>query len=163
MRYRRLGVLVAVVVIVGVVLGLTISAQGKNSVGAGVRHRSSGSPLRPVLTALTTTTGAESYAFDFSTAFQPGTESGQAAPSLTPMTANGHGVVNLSPYVMVTTNSPNSSFPNVTAVVDDADVWEFGAGDYGTGGLGGTAPGSPLPGFAQLVEEVSVRVKERWR
>lgn len=53
---------------------------------------------------------------------------------------------------MLSTNSADSSFPNVTAVVDDTDVWEFGAGDYGTGGSGGAAPGSPLPGFAQLVE-----------
>ena len=151
MRYRRIGVLVAVVVIVGVVLGLTISAQGKNSVGAGDRHGSPVSPLRPVLTALTTTTGAESYAFDFSTTFQPGTESDQQVPS-PPTTTSGLGVVNLSPYVMLSTNSADSSFPNVTAVVDDTEVWEFGAGDYGTMGSGGAAPGSPLPGFAQLVE-----------
>ena len=151
MRFRRLGVPALVVVIVGVVLGLTISAQGNNSVGASARHGSPRSPLHPVLTALTTTAGAESYAFDFSTTFQPGTESDQQVSS-PPTTTSGFGVVNLSPYAMLSTNSADSSFPNVTAVVDDTDVWEFGAGDYGTGGSGRAAPGSPLPGFAQLVE-----------
>jgi hypothetical protein len=151
-RYRRpIGILVATFAIVGLLLALTITTEGKGSHGAGARHGSPVSPLHSVLTALTTTTGAESFAFDFSTTFQAGTESKQQVSS-PPTTTSGHGVVNLSPYVMLSSNSADSSFPNVTAVVDDTDVWEFGAGDYGTGGSGGAALGSPLPGFAQLVE-----------
>jgi hypothetical protein len=97
---------------------------------------------------LAATTSAQSYAFEYTTTFQPGSDSGRPSPLIT----SGHGVVNLNPYVMVTTNAPDSSFPNVTAVFDDTDVWEFGAGDYGTGGTFGSSPGDPLSGFAQSVE-----------
>ena len=158
MRYQRpLGILVVTfAIVVGLLLVLAVTTGGKvsNHAGtnrSGARHDLSVSPLHPIRTALTTTMGAENYTFDYSTTFQPGTESDQQVPS-PPITTSGHGVVNLSPYVMLSANSADSSFPNVTAVVDDTDVWEFGAGDYGTGGSGGVAPGSPLPGFAQLVE-----------
>jgi hypothetical protein len=159
MRYQRpLGFLVVTfAIVVGLLLVLAVTTGGKvsNRAGAnrsGARHDLPVSGLHSVDTALTTTMGAENYAFDFSATFNPGTESDEQAPSPSTSTTSGHGVVNLGPYVMLTTNSADSSFPNVTAVVDDTDVWEFGAGDYGTGGSGGAAPGSPLPGFAQLVE-----------
>jgi hypothetical protein len=154
MRYRRLGVAVAIVSALGVGVGLVISAPGQRPAPPVARSRTAEGAIHPVLTALTTTTGAANYAFDYTTTFQPGSQPGDTAPSPppTPTTTSGHGVVDLDPYVMATTNSAGSSFPNVTAVIDSTDVWEFGAGDYGTRGIGNSAPGNALPGFAQLVE-----------
>ena len=125
------------------ILGLVIAAN-EGSVRLDSPRRSP----HVVLTALAATTSAQSYAFAYTTTFQPGSNSGRLPALIT----SGHGFVNLNPYVMVTTNAPDSSFPNVTAVFDDTDVWEFGAGDYGTAGTVGSAPGDPLSGFAQSVE-----------
>jgi hypothetical protein len=95
MRYRRpIGILVATFAIVGLLLVLVITTGGKVSNGAGARHGPGarhGSPssgLHPVLTALTTTMGAENYAFDYSTTFQSGTESDQQVSS-PPTTTSG--------------------------------------------------------------------------
>lgn len=84
MRYQRpLGILVVTfAIVVGLLLVLAVTTGGKvsNRAGAnrsGARHDLSVSPLHPVRTALTTTMGAENYAFDYSTTFQPGTESNQ--------------------------------------------------------------------------------------
>ena len=154
LRKRRaagvgIAAIVGVVVVAGVVLGAALTT-GRN----GTPHATVSAPekrLRPVLIALRVTTDANSYAFTYTTTFQPGSE-----PSATlvppPSTASGHGVVNLNPFVMVTTNSPDSSFPNVTGVFDSTRVWEFGAGDYGTGNSTAVNPGNSLSGFAQLVE-----------
>jgi len=144
-RYRRVGVVVTILALGGLILGFVISTNGKTSVRSAAHRASSGAGLHPVLTALTSTTAAESYAFSYSTTFQPGKPSN-------PLTTSGYGVVNLQPYAMLTTNSPKSSFPNVTGVFDSTDVWEFGAGDYGTHGPQGSSPGMPLAGFAQSVE-----------
>ena len=150
MRYRRpLGILIFTFAVVALLLALVVNASGKNSNHVAARHVATApSGLHVVLSALSTTIGAENYALNYSTTFQPGTEQEPSAPT----TTSGQGVVDLSPYIMATTNAAGSSFPGVTAVVDESAVWEFGAGDYGTSGPGGPAPGSPLPGFANLVE-----------
>lgn len=151
MRYRRpLGILVFAFALVGLLLVLVATTGAKSPGHAVARQLRATSGLHLVRTALTTTTEADNYAFDYSTTFQPGNDD-QQAPS-EPTVTSGSGIVDLSPYVMLSTNAADSSFPGVAAVVDESAVWEFGAGDYGTSGPGGPAPGSPLPGFAQLVE-----------
>jgi len=151
MTRRRLSALVGIVAIIGLVLGVVLFTGIRGSPNAH-RKTAPGKWLRPVLTALKVTTGANSYAFNYTTTFQPGSEPGIASSVLAPSITSGHGVVNLNPYVMVTTNSPDSSFPNVTAVFDSTSVWEFGAGDYGTGNPMAATPGNSLSGFAGLVE-----------
>jgi hypothetical protein len=135
---------------VGIALGVVLAGPG------GVRGAARTSPprsvpLHPVLTALRVTTAANNYAFNYTTTFKPSPDPG-AGPAFPASTASGHGVVDFDPYVMVTTNSADSSFPNVSAVFDSSRVWEFGAGDYGTGNPVAASPGNTLSGFAQLVE-----------
>jgi hypothetical protein len=144
MKRKPLGLLIGMVTLAALVLGLALAAHGPDRTKANAHHGLAASDLHPVLTALTTTANSNSYAFTYMTTFQPG--SGPATVT------SGHGVVDLDPYVMATTNSADSAFPNVTAVFDSTDVWEFGAGDYGTSMTEGTSPGDPLPGFAQSVE-----------
>ena len=151
MKKRRLWAIGGLVVIVGVVLGVGLT-PGKSGNPHAVQKASASKWLHPVLTALTVTTGANSYAFSYTTTFQPGTEPGATSTAMSPTITGGHGVVNLNPYVMVTTNSPDSSFPNVTAVFDSTRAWEFGAGNYVTGQSFSVSPGNPLSGFARLVE-----------
>ncbi len=151
MRRGRLVAVLGAAAVVGAALGVVLTGP------AGVRRAPHTTPqrslpLHPVLTALRVTTGADNYAFDYTTTFQPASDPGVDGPDLTPSTTSGHGVVNLDPYVMVTTNSADSSFPNVSAVFDSTHVWEFGAGDYGTGNPVAAGPGNTLSGFAQLVE-----------
>ena len=146
MTRRRLMVLFGTLAVAGLAIGIVVSTGTR-----GAPHASSkstpGKWLHPVLTALRVTTGADSYAFSYTTTFQPGSAQGAAAAI-----TSGHGVVNLDPYAMVTTNSPESSFPNVTAEFDSTSVWEFGAGDYGTGNPPTASPGNSLSGFAGSVE-----------
>jgi hypothetical protein len=141
---KPLGLLIGMVSLVALVLGLALAVPGSDRAKPGAHHALRSSDIHPVLTALTSTTNATSYAFTYVTTFQPG-----AGPATV---TSGHGVVNLDPFVMSTTNSADSAFPGVTAVFDSTDVWEFGAGDYGTNVAGGTSPGNPLPGFATSVE-----------
>ena len=56
-----------------------------------------------------------------------------------------HGTVNLDPYAMVAI-SEVSGLGTITTYVNGTTVWELGGGDYGN------ATGSPLSGFASLVE-----------
>jgi len=152
MRRSRLAAGVGVAVAVaGIGLGVVLTGPGGIR-GAAHPARAKSLPLHPVLTALRVTTAANNYAFDYTTTFQPGSDPGAGGPAFAASTASGHGVVNLDPYVMVTTNSADSSFPNVSAVFDSTRVWEFGAGDYGTGNPVAASPGNTLSGFAQLVE-----------
>ena len=140
----------AVVAVAGVALGVVLTGPG--AVRGTARTSSPKSvQLHPVLTALQVTTAANNYAFNYTTTFKPASDPG-AGPAFGASTTSGHGVVDIDPYVMVTTNSADSSFPNVSAVFDSTRVWEFGAGDYGTGGMGAPSPGNTLSGFAQLVE-----------
>jgi hypothetical protein len=133
---------------IGLTVGLVLMLGPKNRT-PGVSHHGAIGAMHSVLAALSDTTDANSYAFDYSTTFQPATDS---SPAFAPTTTSGHGVVNLNPYVMVTTNASDSSFPDVTAVFDSDSVWEFGAGNYGTGNAIANSPGNALPGFAQSVE-----------
>jgi hypothetical protein len=146
MMRRRLMVLLGMLAVAGLVIGIVVSTGTRGAPHANVKS-TSGKWLHPVLTALRVTTGASSYAFTYTTTFQPGSEPGE-----TPSVTSGHGVVNLNPYAMITTNSPESSFPNVTAEFDSTRVWEFGAGDYGTGNPPTASPGDSLSGFAGSVE-----------
>ncbi len=145
MTRTRLIVLVAILAVAGLVLGVVVSTSTPGGPHASTKS-TSGNWLHPVLTALRVTTGADSYAFSYTTTFQPG-----SAPGATTSITSGHGVVNLNPFVMVTTNSAESSFPNVTAEFDSTSVWEFGAGDYGTRNPA-TTPGNSLSGFGGSVE-----------
>ena len=66
--------IVGVVVVAGVVLGAALTT-GRN----GTPHATVSAPdkrLRPVLIALRGTTDANSYAFTYTTTFQPGSEPG---------------------------------------------------------------------------------------
>ena len=152
MSRGRLAAIAGVVVVAGI-------ARGRRPVGTG------GSPRnRPHEPAETGAAAPRAHGLaghhgrrqlrlhlhdDLQAASDPG-----AGPVFPASTTSGHGVVNIHPYVMVTTISAGSSFPGVSAVFDSTRVWEFGAGDYGTGGRGSVAasPGNTLPGFAQLVE-----------
>jgi len=100
---RSLGIVVGAVALIGLVLGIVISTGGKTSTGSKIStggkvstrgktpvrvatpHSSSPSALHPILTALTSTTAAENYAFDYSTRFQPGTTGANSgAPTTSP-------------------------------------------------------------------------------
>ncbi len=151
MKRSRLWAIAGLVVIVGVAVGVVVTT-GDGGKRNAEQKGSSSHWLHSVLTALTATTGANSYAFSYTTIFQPRSEPGARSTVLSPTTSSGHGVVNLNPYVMVTTNSADSSFPNVTAVFDSTRAWEFGAANYGTGPSIPVSPGNSLSGFAQLVE-----------
>jgi hypothetical protein len=155
MRRGRLAAIVGVAVAVaaaGIALGVVLT--GPDGVRGGGARTSPTTPssLHPVLTALQVTTAANSYAFHYTTTFEPSSDPALGGPAFAASTTSGHGVVNLDPFVMVTTNSADSSFPNVSAVFDSTRVWEFGAGDYGTGASVAASPGNTLSGFAQLVE-----------
>jgi hypothetical protein len=56
-----------------------------------------------------------------------------------------HGTVNLNPYALVST-SYQSGLGEITTYFNGTTVWEMGGGNYGS------TTGSPLSGFASLVE-----------
>jgi hypothetical protein len=145
-RYRRAGFAAALLAVGGLVLGLVVSTGSGPPVPSPTHRPPLGSGVHSVLTALTSTTAAENYAFNYSTTFQPG--SGSLSPG--PINTSGYGIVNFDPYAMLTTNSSTSSYAGVTGVFDSNDAWEFGLGG---GGVGGAVPPIPLSEFAQGVEE----------
>jgi hypothetical protein len=145
LRYRRTGLVVALLAVVGLVLGLVISMGSGPPVPSPTDRPRLGNGVHSVLTALTSTTAAENYAFNYSTTFQPGSGSGSPGSIKT----SGYGIVNFDPYAMLTTNSSSSSFAGVTGVFDSDEAWEFGIGGPGTGGA---VSGIPLSEFAQGVE-----------
>jgi hypothetical protein len=104
-----------------------------------------------VLAALGTTVSAGSYDMTFTDQWTPGSGprqscGGSACVSLqTEVAVTGHGTVNSDPYAMVAI-SQITGYGEVTTYVNGTTVWELGAGNYGASG------GSPLPGFAPLVE-----------
>jgi hypothetical protein len=146
LRHRRVGVMVALLAVVGFVVGLVVSTGGGPSVPSLAHRPLRGNGVHSVLTALISTTAAENYAFNYSTTFQPGSGSGSPGP----ITTSGYGIVNFDPYAMLTTNSSSSSYAGVTGVFDSDDAWEFGLGGPGSGGA---VSGTPLAEFAQGVEE----------
>jgi len=143
---RRAGVVVALLAVVGLVVGLVVSTAGGPSVPSLPPRPLAGNGVHSVLTALTSTTAAQNYAFNYSTTFQSGSGSGFPGPIKT----SGYGIVNFDPYAMLTTNSSSSSYAGVTGVFDSDEAWEFGIGGPGTGAA---VSGIPLSEFAQGVEE----------
>jgi hypothetical protein len=75
-----------------------------------------------------------------------------AAPVSNNTTVDGKGIVDVSPFAMVTV-SRVSGLGAITVRVDGTNVWEYGGADYGTTSPNaGGGPGAPLSGFANLVE-----------
>jgi hypothetical protein len=75
-----------------------------------------------------------------------------AGPGPQNASVTGKGTIDTSPYAMAA-SADVSSFGELSIRVDGTDVWELGAGDYGLApGASDTGPGSPLSGFAGLVE-----------
>jgi len=129
----------------------------------------------PLLAAAVTTT-ADSSSFDFTftgadtsgtqvnpggTVVNPGgtangyseaSNSETAESTQTTLSVAGTGVVNTDPYVTLDRTDSGSTYGPVSLVVDDSDVWEFGASDAGVNPGTDSGPGDPLSQFAQVVE-----------
>jgi hypothetical protein len=129
----------------------------------------------PLLVAAVTTT-ADSSGFDFTftgedtsaaqgnprgTVANPGgavsgflnTPNTKPAPSAqTTLSVAGTGVVNTDPYITLDMTDSDSTYGPVSLVVNDSDVWEFGASDAGVNPGTDGGPGEPLSQFAQVVE-----------
>jgi hypothetical protein len=67
------------------------------------------------------------------------------------VSVTGQGTIDTSPYAMAV-SAGVSNFGGLSIRVDATDVWELGGGDYGLTPNQGDGPGSPLSGFAGLVE-----------
>jgi hypothetical protein len=124
--------------------------------------------------AVTTTANSSSFDFTFTGADTSGTEVNPGGTVVNPGgTANGYpdaptsktpqsthttlsvagtGVVNTDPYVTLDRTDSESTYGPVSLVVDDSDVWEFGASDAGVNPGTDSGPGDPLSQFAQVVE-----------
>jgi hypothetical protein len=122
----------------------------------------------PLLAAAVTTT-ADSTSFDFTftgtdtsgTQVNPGgtangysdaTNSAVDLSNQTTLSVAGSGVVDTDPYITLDKTDSGSTFGPVSLVVDDSDVWEFGASNAGVDPGTDSGPGDPLSQFAQLVE-----------
>jgi len=122
----------------------------------------------PLLAAAVATT-ANSSSFDFTftgkdtsgTQVDPGgtalgypdAPNSETAQSIrTTLSVAGTGVVNTDPYVSLDRTDSGSTYGPVSLVVDDSDVWEFGASDAGVNPGTDSGPGDPLSQFAQVVE-----------
>lgn len=80
----------------------------------------------------------------------PGLCVGGATAGVQPVT--GKGTIDLAPFALMAT-SEVSGFGTIVLRDDGTDVWEEGGGDYGLSpGSNDSGPGSPLTGFAGLVE-----------
>jgi hypothetical protein len=65
---------------------------------------------------------------------------------------SGQGTIDTDPFAMVA-ESQVPGLGQITLRDNGTDVWEFGGGNYGLSpGSDDSGPGSPLPGFASLVE-----------
>jgi hypothetical protein len=144
---------------------------------SGGAHHSHGTHQKdiPLLAAAVTTT-ADSSSFDFTftgsdtsgtqvnpggTVVNPGgtangypdaPNSNTAQSTQTTLSVAGTGVVNTDPYVALDMTDSESTYGPVSLVVDDSDVWEFGASDAGVNPGTDSGPGDPLSQFAQVVE-----------
>ena len=64
----------------------------------------------------------------------------------------GNATIDINPFAMVA-SSQVSGFGTIVLRDNGTDVWEQGGGNYGLSpGVSGSGPGSPLTGFASLVE-----------
>jgi hypothetical protein len=93
-----------------------------------------------VLSALRITRAAGSFDMAFSTSATP---SGLAI--------TGHGTEDLNPLAIVAV-SDVPGVGSITARIDSTRVWEYGGADYGLAPGASSGPGSPISGFASLVE-----------
>jgi len=75
-----------------------------------------------------------------------------AGPGPSTQPVSGTATIDIQPFAMVAT-SEVSGFGTIVLRDDGTDVWEQGGGNYGLSpGSGAPGPGSPLTGFAGLVE-----------
>ena len=148
----------AAAVAVPVALTLASGGSGTGKIGA---PRGDHASMAPVLSALSATTDSGSYDMTYSDTTTPPTHCPQAgtdsisspASSCSGMLApiTGHGIVDTTPYAMVTVTD-DGPLGTITLYDNGTDVWEFGGGDYGLAGPGQAGPGAPLSGFAASVE-----------
>ncbi len=162
---RRIGVVLSVlcVAVVAVPLVLVlISAKSKTIPGTPLGSDRS---RHQVLAALSAT--IDSGSFDMTYSDQPPTEPSSATtttcpnssvsqmacsyPSSQGETLSGQGTIDTNPFAMVASSNVPGIGP-VTARADGTDIWEIGGGNYGLSPGSSTGPGSPLAGFARLVE-----------
>jgi hypothetical protein len=144
------------------------------SSGAHHSHRIHQKDIPLLAAAVTTTANSSSFDFTFTgadtsathvnpggTAVNPGgtaigypdaPNSKTAQSTQTTLSVAGTGVVNTGPYVTLDRTDSGSTYGPVSLVVDDSDVWEFGASDAGVNPGTGSGPGDPLSQFAQVVE-----------
>ncbi len=124
--------------------------------------------------AVTTTADSSSFDFTFTGADTSGTQvdpggivvspggtangysdapiSKTAQSSQTTLSVAGTGVVDTDPYVTLDRTDSGSTYGPVSLVVDDSDVWEFGASNEGVNPGTDSGPGESLSQFAQVVE-----------
>ena len=174
---RMVGVMAAIVcvAIVAVPVGLALTSA-RSSTTSDKKVGNSAAKNR-VLSALSATISSGSFnmTYDFgpltgtvaNQSTSP-TVSGDGAPApcvletsgktvctgsaLDGLSVSGQGTIDTSPFAMVASSDVSEIGP-VVVRADGNDVWEIGGGDYGLSpGSNDTGPGSPLSGFAGLVE-----------
>lgn len=160
------GMAVSVLCIVVVAVPLTlVLTSAKSGPPAGARLGTRRAQHR-VLAALSAT--IDSGSFDMTYSDQPPTAPSSTGPTTTcptsglenegcgypgsrGVTVAGQGTIDTNPFAMVASSDVPGIGP-VTARADGTDVWEIGGGNYGLSPGSTTGPGSPLSGFANLVE-----------
>jgi hypothetical protein len=140
-------------------IGLALSSGAGSPAAAGHHHGSSklaqGAAQHQVLTALSTTTDSGSFTFTYSLSANGATDNGGSADSETPVA--GMGTINTDPTAMAAYaavgGTPGQGL-DVSVRVDGTNYWEVGSADYQPAPAAddSAGPGSPLPGFAGLVE-----------
>jgi hypothetical protein len=173
---RILGTIAALacVAVIGVPVGLVLTSATSRSTSPA--RLATGPAEHRVLTALSVTIDSGSFNMTFSDQAPTAPSSAPTTcPSLSPvapltsgpaklqdtngcgylaqgLTISGQGTIDTNPFAMVAmSNVPGIG--SVTARANGTDVWEIGGGNYGLSpGSSSTGPGSPLSGFADLVE-----------
>ena len=143
---------VAGAVTIAVAVTLVAVLGPASSKGAGTGH---GPARHTVLAALSATIASGSFAMAYSEQpVTPPTTGGSQSPygGGDGVALSGQGVIDTNPFAMVAT-SQVPGVGEVTARADGTDVWESGGADYGLSpGSTSAGPGSPLDGFAPVVE-----------
>jgi hypothetical protein len=171
-RRRRAGVMVGVaacVALIGVPVGLlAASGSGPAPQPSALRHVTLGDGVakRSVLAALSATTDSGSFAFTYQlseTPYKSNTIEGPScsasscppAPVLQSTEVQGSGTIDTNPMAMAASAAISSngiSGLQVGVRVDPTTVWEVSYSDNGLNPQSSNAGGSPLSGFAGLVE-----------
>jgi hypothetical protein len=163
LRHRRrgivVGLVVALVVVAVPVVATSLSGSGDDPV---VR----GDAKQVVVAALGTTAASGRYDMTTTLHVDTATSAGacgaassahQSGEDVSPprtcvpsgirpsVDITSHGTVNLDPYALVSTSN-QSGLGVITTYFNGTTVWEIGGGNYGS------TTGSPLSGFATLVE-----------